>query len=81
MEPSAPEIGRKREDAAGKEGLSVTGRLAGHEKRAESTIGKYGGSFGIGEQRVIASSQFRLTNDVECSLQRHSLSVLHARRS
>src|SRR5271167_4283706 len=31
MEPSAPEIGRKREDAAGKECLAVSGWLAGHE--------------------------------------------------
>jgi len=81
MEPSAPEIGRKREDAAGKECLAVSGRLAGHEKRAQCTIRKYGGDFGIGEQSVIASARLRLTNDVECPLQSHSLSVPHARCS
>src|SRR5664280_3696664 len=77
----APEIWRKREDAAGKEGRSVTGRLTSHEKRAEPTIRKYGRSFWIGQQRVIASAQFGLTNDVECPLQCHSLSVWSARRS
>ena len=59
---------------------SVTGRLAGNEKRAESTIRKYGRRFGIGQQRVIASAQFGLTDDVECPLQGHSLAVPHARR-
>ena len=42
------------------------GRLASHEKRPESAIRKYGRCFGIGkQQRVIASAQFGLTNDVE----------------
>jgi hypothetical protein len=81
MEPPAPEIGREREDAAGKERRSVTRRLAGHEKRSESTIGKYGWCFGIGEQHVITSAQFRLTKDVECPLQRHSLTVPNSYRS
>src|SRR5271157_4361372 len=75
MEPSAPEIGRKCEDAAGKECLAVSGRLAGHKKRTKSTIGKYGGGFGVREQHVIASAQFRLTNNVECPLHGDSLAV------
>ena len=59
---------------------SVTGGLAGHQKRAKSTIRKYGRSFGIGQQGVIASAQFRLTNDVEGSLQLHSLAARNACR-
>ena len=71
----------KREDAAGKERLSITGRLAGNKKRAEPTIRKHGRDIGIGQQRVIASAQFRVANNVECPLQRHSLSVPHTCRS
>ena len=81
MEPPTPEIWRKGENAAGKESLTITGRFAGNDKRTESTIRKYGRCFGISQHGVIASAQFRLTNDVECPLQSHSLSVLHARRS
>jgi len=60
-----PEIWRKGENAAGKESLTITGRFAGNDKRAKSTIRKYGRCFGIGEQSVVASAQFGLTNDVE----------------
>ena len=44
MEPPAPEIRRKRQDAAGKESLSITGRLAAHEKRPKPTIGNKAGA-------------------------------------
>src|SRR5271157_4883328 len=81
MKPPAPEIWRKGENAVRKERRSVTGGLAGNEKRAKSSIRKHGRGFGISQHRVIASAQFRLTNDVEGPLQRHSFSVPPARRS
>jgi len=81
MEAPTPEIGRKREDTAAKECLSVTRGLASHKKRAEPTVRKYGRCIGIGQQRVIASAQFGLTNDVEGPLQRDALTVPNPRRS
>src|ERR1035438_10068419 len=75
MEPPPMEIWRKRQNTPGEESLTVTRRLTSHEKRAKATIRKYGWCFGIGQQRVIASAQFRLANDVEGPLQCHSLVV------
>ena len=60
--------------------MSVTGRLAGNQKGAKSTIRKYGRNFGIGQQGVITSAQFRLTNDVEGSLQLYGLAAWNPSR-
>jgi hypothetical protein len=55
--------------------LSVSRRLTSNQQGAKSTIRKYGRDFGIAQQRVIAGAQFRLTDDVEGLLQRHSLAA------
>ena len=49
--------------------------------QSKSVCWKYGRNFRIGQQRVIASAQFGLTDDVEDPLQDRSLAVVHARRS
>src|SRR6516165_10038955 len=65
MEAPTPELWRERQNTASKECLSVTGRFASNEQRAKAAVRKHSGGFGVGQQRVIAGTQVRLTNDVE----------------
>src|ERR1035437_3625676 len=75
MEPPAPELRGKRDNATSEECLSVTGRLASNQQGAKSAVRKYGRGFGAGQQRVVAGAQFRLTDYVESPLQRHALAA------
>ena len=80
MKVTLAAIWQETENATSKEDLSIAGALPGDNKRTKASIGKDGGSLGIGQQRVVASTQFRLSDDVESTLQGDMLSAGGATR-
>src|SRR5439155_3385750 len=78
VEAALPLFGPERQDSGGEERLTIARVISGCQNRTEAAIGKEYWRGWIPQQRVIASPQFRLSQDDESPLHRATLALRSA---